>query len=85
MWMVLNGWVYVADRFTVASYNILGDRNAFAHRDMYGNVPSMYLKWDHRKRVICDEISAWNSHIVCLQVKLLELVVLYCVGERVQL
>nr|XP_011464242.1 PREDICTED: carbon catabolite repressor protein 4 homolog 3 isoform X1 [Fragaria vesca subsp. vesca] len=56
-----------ADRFTVASYNILGDRNAFAHRDMYGNVPSMYLKWDHRKRVICDEISAWNSHIVCLQ------------------
>ncbi|XP_004301074.1 PREDICTED: carbon catabolite repressor protein 4 homolog 3 isoform X2 [Fragaria vesca subsp. vesca] len=55
------------DRFTVASYNILGDRNAFAHRDMYGNVPSMYLKWDHRKRVICDEISAWNSHIVCLQ------------------
>ncbi|XP_050377086.1 carbon catabolite repressor protein 4 homolog 3 [Argentina anserina] len=55
------------DRFTAASYNILGVRNAYAHRDMYGNVPSMYLKWDHRKRAICDEIAAWNSDIVCLQ------------------
>lgn len=67
LWMVLIGCV--ADRFTVASYNILGDRNAFRHRDLYGNVPSMYLKWDRRKRVICDELAAWNSDIVCLQVK----------------
>ncbi|KAL6281561.1 hypothetical protein ACE6H2_018442 [Prunus campanulata] len=55
------------DRFTVASYNILGDRNAFAHRDMYRNVPSHYLKWDRRKRVICDELVQWNPDIICLQ------------------
>lgn len=55
------------DRFTVASYNILGDRNAFTHRHLYGNVPSIYLKWNRRKRVICDELAAWNSDIVCLQ------------------
>lgn len=61
---------YVTDRFTVASYNILGDRNAFTHRDLYGNVPSIYLKWNRRKRVICDELAAWNSDIVCLQVSL---------------
>ncbi|BBH04092.1 DNAse I-like superfamily protein [Prunus dulcis] len=54
-------------RFTVASYNILGDRNAFAHRDMYRNVPSHYLKWDRRKRVICDELVQWNPDIICLQ------------------
>ncbi|KAM2487622.1 hypothetical protein ACFX1W_039525 [Malus domestica] len=55
------------DRFSVASYNILGDRNAFWHRDMYRNVPSKYLKWDHRRRVICDELAGWNPDIMCLQ------------------
>lgn len=69
---------YAADRFTVASYNILGDRNAFAHRDMYRNVPSHYLKWDHRKRVICDELVQWNPDIICLQVsKVISLINLF--------
>lgn len=30
-------------------------------------MPSIYLKWNRRKRVICDELAAWNSDIVCLQ------------------
>lgn len=57
-----------ADKFTVVSYNILGDRNAFKHRDMYRNVPLVYLKWEHRKRAICQELIEWDSDIICLQV-----------------
>lgn len=49
------------------SYNILGDRNAFNHWDLYRNVPSIYLKWDYRKRVICEELIGLNPDIICLQ------------------
>ncbi|XP_012092978.1 carbon catabolite repressor protein 4 homolog 3 isoform X2 [Jatropha curcas] len=55
------------NRFTVVSYNILGDRNAYKHRDMYPNVDPLYLKWAHRKRVICKELAGWNPDIICLQ------------------
>ncbi|XP_027340194.1 carbon catabolite repressor protein 4 homolog 3-like isoform X2 [Abrus precatorius] len=55
------------ERFTVASYNILGDRNASQHTDLYVNVPSRYVNWDRRKRVICDELFGWNPDIICLQ------------------
>ncbi|CAL5442176.1 unnamed protein product [Camellia sinensis] len=51
----------------VVSYNILGDRNASKHRDLYPNVPSIYMKWDHRKRIICEELIGWNPDIICLQ------------------
>lgn len=57
------------ERFTVASYNILADRNASEHRDLYLNVPSRYVKWDYRKRVICKEIFGWDPDIICLQVR----------------
>ncbi|KAL5544721.1 hypothetical protein UlMin_008505 [Ulmus minor] len=59
--------VIVAERFTVASYNILADRNAFWHRDMYVNVPYSYMKWGRRRRVICEELIGWNPDIICLQ------------------
>ncbi|XAR69960.1 Poly(A)-specific ribonuclease [Bertholletia excelsa] len=55
------------DRFMVVSYNILGDKNAFKHRDLYQNVPSFYLKWDRRKRLICEELTGWSPDIICLQ------------------
>ncbi|KAK6921135.1 Endonuclease/exonuclease/phosphatase [Dillenia turbinata] len=55
------------ERFAVVSYNILGDRNAFKHRDMYPNVPYYRLKWDRRKRVIRDELVGYNADIICLQ------------------
>ncbi|KAK7358299.1 hypothetical protein VNO77_00226 [Canavalia gladiata] len=55
------------ERFTVASYNILGDRNASQHADLYVNVPSRYIKWDRRKRVICNELFGWDPDIICLQ------------------
>ncbi|KAK9277957.1 hypothetical protein L1049_027514 [Liquidambar formosana] len=55
------------ERFTAVSYNILGDKNASKHRDMYPNVPSFYMKWNRRKEVICDELIGWNPDIICLQ------------------
>ncbi|XP_039011401.1 carbon catabolite repressor protein 4 homolog 3 isoform X1 [Hibiscus syriacus] len=55
------------DRFTVASYNILGDRNASKHKDLYLNVPSDYIRWGYRKRVLCEEIMRWNPDIICMQ------------------
>ncbi|XP_057422298.1 carbon catabolite repressor protein 4 homolog 3 [Lotus japonicus] len=56
-----------SERFTVASYNILADRNAFHHRDLYLNVPYPFIKWDRRKTVICHELFGWNPDIICLQ------------------
>lgn len=68
-------WVEASDqslaspqRFSVASYNILADRNASQHSDLYVNVPSRYIKWDRRKRVISDELLGWDPNIICLQV-----------------
>ncbi|KAF3958368.1 hypothetical protein CMV_016724 [Castanea mollissima] len=55
------------ERFTVASYNILGDRNASKHRDLYTNVPSLYMTWERRKKVIYKELMRWNPDIICLQ------------------
>ncbi|KAA8541180.1 hypothetical protein F0562_025213 [Nyssa sinensis] len=55
------------ERFTVVSYNILADRNASKHRDLYPNVPSTYMKWHRRKTVICEELVGWNPDIICLQ------------------
>ncbi|KAK3015431.1 hypothetical protein RJ639_006141 [Escallonia herrerae] len=59
--------LFPVERFTVVSYNILADKNASKHRDLYPNVPSIYMKWDRRKRVICKELMGWNPDIVCLQ------------------
>ncbi|KAK6249624.1 hypothetical protein SCA6_003629 [Theobroma cacao] len=70
---ILRHWVEVQqplasqDRFTVASYNILGDRNASKHKDLYITVPSDYLRWGYRKRVLCEELMGWNPDIICMQ------------------
>ncbi|KAK7398928.1 hypothetical protein VNO78_10102 [Psophocarpus tetragonolobus] len=55
------------ERFSVASYNILGDTNASQHSDLYVNVPSRYMHWPRRKSVICDELFGWDPDIICLQ------------------
>ncbi|KAA0058059.1 carbon catabolite repressor protein 4-like protein 3 isoform X1 [Cucumis melo var. makuwa] len=55
------------EKFSVVSYNILAERNTWKHRGLYPNVPSPYLKWNHRKRVICEELLMWNPDIICLQ------------------
>lgn len=58
----------VPEKFSVVSYNILAERYAWKHRGLYTNVPLPYLKWNHRKRVICEELLMWNPDIICLQV-----------------
>ncbi|CAN4088868.1 unnamed protein product [Withania somnifera] len=63
----LPGGQHQAERFTVVSYNILGDRNVSNHRDLYRNVCPSYLDWDHRRRVICEELLGLNPDIICLQ------------------
>ncbi|CAL0313849.1 unnamed protein product [Lupinus luteus] len=55
------------ERFTVASYNILADRNAKQHSDLYLNVPSRYISWDRRKTLISNELFGWDPDILCLQ------------------
>ncbi|CAN6478832.1 unnamed protein product [Victoria cruziana] len=55
------------DRFLVVSHNILGDDNAFKHRDLYPSTPSSLLKWNRRLRLICEELRLWQPDIVCLQ------------------
>ncbi|TYG43316.1 hypothetical protein ES288_D11G006800v1 [Gossypium darwinii] len=66
-WIELQQPLASHDRFTVASYNILGDRNASKHKDLYLNVPSNYIRWGYRKRVLCEEIMRWNPDIICMQ------------------
>jgi len=56
------------ERFTVASYNILADRNASQHIDLYVNVPSRYISWNRRQKILSDELFEWNPDIICLQV-----------------
>ncbi|XP_015067442.1 carbon catabolite repressor protein 4 homolog 3 isoform X2 [Solanum pennellii] len=63
----LPGGKHHEERFTVVSYNILGDRNVSNHGDLYRNVPPTYLDWDHRRRVICEELLGLNPDIICLQ------------------
>lgn len=58
----------ITDRFLVVSHNILGDDNAFKHRDLYPSTPSSLLKWNRRLRLICEELRLWQPDIVCLQV-----------------
>lgn len=55
------------ERFTVASYNILADRNASQHTDLYVNTPSRYINWNRRQKILSDELFQWNPDIICLQ------------------
>ncbi|XP_006341628.1 carbon catabolite repressor protein 4 homolog 3-like isoform X3 [Solanum tuberosum] len=63
----LPGGKHQEERFTVVSYNILGDKNVSNHGDLYRNVLPTYLDWDHRRRVICEELLGLNPDIICLQ------------------
>ncbi|KFK39180.1 hypothetical protein AALP_AA3G210600 [Arabis alpina] len=56
-----------SERFTLVSYNILGDKNSSYHRDLYSNVSFPYLKWGYRKRLICEELIRLKPDIICLQ------------------
>ncbi|XP_042502965.1 LOW QUALITY PROTEIN: carbon catabolite repressor protein 4 homolog 3-like [Macadamia integrifolia] len=55
------------ERFMAVSYNILGDKNASKHRDLYSQIPSYYMNWERRKRLICEELLGLAPDIICLQ------------------
>ncbi|GAB2292847.1 hypothetical protein Dimus_027081 [Dionaea muscipula] len=54
-------------KFVLMSYNILGVHNASNHPDLYCNVFSKYLDWEHRKELIIQEINRYHPSILCLQ------------------
>ncbi|KAK1264298.1 hypothetical protein QJS04_geneDACA011898 [Acorus gramineus] len=55
------------DTFVAMSYNVLGDRNALKHRHLYPNVPPEYMRWERRRRLICDEVWDCDADVVCMQ------------------
>ncbi|CAL9773420.1 unnamed protein product [Musa acuminata subsp. burmannicoides] len=55
------------DSFVLLSYNILGEYNASKHHELYWNIPSDFMNWNSRKRLICHEIRRWNADLLCLQ------------------
>ncbi|KAF2773808.1 glucose-repressible alcohol dehydrogenase-like protein transcriptional effector [Teratosphaeria nubilosa] len=54
-----------AETFSVFSWNMLCDRGAT--QSAFGYTPSQALSWDHRKRVISDELRERNADIMALQ------------------
>ncbi|XP_044476528.1 carbon catabolite repressor protein 4 homolog 3 [Mangifera indica] len=71
---IVRHWIYAdslplvsQEKFKIASYNILGDKNAFKHKDLYPNVPLQYIKWSHRRRLICQELIGLSPDIICMQ------------------
>ncbi|KAK4773381.1 hypothetical protein SAY87_028400 [Trapa incisa] len=55
------------DKLLVVSYNILGVDNASKHPDLYSRVPSKFLEWKRRKRLICQEIRLYDAGLICFQ------------------
>ncbi|KAM7479710.1 hypothetical protein LguiA_027923 [Lonicera macranthoides] len=55
------------DKFVFVSYNILGVENASKHRDLYYKVPRNFLDWNHRKKLICEELTSYNPSILSFQ------------------
>ena len=47
------------------SYNILCDK--YATSNQYGYTPSKALTWQHRQKIILDEIKDYDADFVCLQ------------------
>ncbi|GLC51744.1 hypothetical protein PLESTB_000543300 [Pleodorina starrii] len=55
-------------KFSVMCYNILADTYAqyFAPK-LYRDVPRQFLDWQHRLRLLVEEIRHWAPDVVCLQ------------------
>ena len=49
-------------------YNVLSDK--YCTRQMYGYSPSWCLRWEHRQRLIFDEIFTYDADVLCLQVQI---------------
>ena len=53
--------------FSLMCYNVLCDK--YCTRQIYGYSPSWCLRWEHRQRLILEEIIQYDADIICLQVK----------------
>ena len=54
--------------FSVMCYNVLSDK--YCTRQMYGYSPSWCLRWEHRQRLIFEEMFTYDADVLCLQVQL---------------
>ena len=68
-WLVLDEPSKYSFVFSLMCYNVLCDK--YCSRQIYGYSPRWSLRWDHRQRLILDEICNCNADVVCLQVKML--------------
>lgn len=64
-WIVLGEPSRTSFVFSLMCYNVLCDK--YCTRQIYGYSPSWCLRWDHRQRLILDEICNYNADIICLQ------------------
>jgi len=64
-WLVLDEPSKYSFVFSLMCYNVLCDK--YCSRQLYGYSPRWSLRWDHRQRLILDEICNYNADIVCLQ------------------
>ncbi|KAH6760669.1 hypothetical protein C2S51_017618 [Perilla frutescens var. frutescens] len=56
------------ERFTVLSYNILGDYLATEHwHKLYFHIPPYIMDWNWRKKNIIFELGLWSADILCFQ------------------
>ena len=67
-WLVLDEPSKYSFVFSLMCYNVLCDK--YCSRQIYGYSPRWSLRWDHRQRLILDEICNCNADVVCLQVKM---------------
>lgn len=74
---VWTSFLYLAERFVIVSYNILGVENALKHLDLYDSIPSECLSWDLRKRRMHKELRSYNPSILCFQVSINTLLYLF--------
>lgn len=49
-------------------YNVLSDK--YCTRQMYGYSPSWCLRWEHRQRLIFEEMFTYDADVLCLQVQI---------------
>jgi len=64
-WLVLDEPSKYSFVFSLMCYNVLCDK--YCSRQIYGYSPRWSLRWDHRQRLILDEICNCNADVVCLQ------------------
>ena len=62
---------YLAERFTILSYNLLAEYVALDYRhrnELYYHIPRHMLEWQWRKSNIIFELGLWSTDIMCFQV-----------------